>query len=177
MNPAFFDRVKGKHMDVLSKITNIITPVIEDKGYALVRVLFQGDSVNKTLQIMLERQDGKDMKIDDCETLSRTISAQIDVANLIDERYVLEVTSPGIDRPLVKAQDYNRFKGREFKLETISAIEGRKRFKGKLLGLDESSENIKMIFEGRDIQIPLPLVSKAKLVLTDELIASFLKKA
>ncbi len=162
-------------MDIISKITHIIEPTVQDMGYDLVRVLFQGDDLNRTLQVMAERKDRQDMKVEDCEALSKAISALLDVEDPIERRYVLEVTSPGIDRPLIKAEDFERFAGHEFKLETLSPIDGRKRFKGRLLGLDSTKEKIKMNFEGQDIEIPLTLVGKAKLVLTDELIASFLK--
>ncbi len=162
-------------MDVISKITRIIEPTVQDMGYELVRILFQGDDLNRTLQIMAERKDRQNMTVEDCEMLSKAISMLLDVEDPIDRRYVLEVTSPGIDRPLVKAEDFVRFAGNEFKVETISVINGRKRFKGKLLGLDTTQENICMVFEGQNLQIPLSLVSKAKLVLTDELVASFLK--
>ncbi len=162
-------------MDVISKITHIIEPTVQDMGYELVRVLFQGDDLNRTLQVMAERIDRQDMKVEDCEALSKAISALLDVEDPIERRYVLEVTSPGIDRPLIKAQDFVRFAGHEFKMETMSPINGRKRFKGQLLGLDAAQENVRMVFEGQELSVPLSLVGKAKLVLTDELVASFLK--
>lgn len=164
-------------MDITTKIEQLLCPVLADKGYALVRVLFQGDNLNRTLQIMAEKLDGSDMQVADCESLSQTISALLDVEDIINHRYLLEVTSPGIDRPLIKPADYVRFAGREMKLETLSPIDGRKRFKGLLLGLDESGDNVNMNFEGKSLSIPLSIVGKAKLVLTDELITSLLKKS
>lgn len=162
-------------MDVIDKITHIIEPALSDMGYELVRLLFQGADTNKTLQIMAERLDRQDMTVEDCEKISRAVSALLDVEDPIAGRYMLEVTSPGIDRPLVKIEDYERFKNNEMKLETLLPIEGRKRFKGKLLGIDEAKENVRIHFEGNEINIPFSSISKAKLVLTDELVASFLK--
>ena len=164
-------------MDIINKVSNIIMPTLEEMGYDLVRILFQGAEGNKTLQIMAERQDRRNMQVEDCEALSRSISALLDVEDPIKERYTLEVTSPGIDRPLVKAEDYERFKGNEMKLESLLAIDGRKRFRGKLLGYDAATEQVIMMFEGAEIRIPFAQISKAKLVLTDELVASFLKNS
>ena len=104
---------------------------------------------------MVEREDGKSMTIDDCEAVSRLASTLLDVEDPIASHYLLEVTSPGIDRPLIKAQDFIRFKGNEIKLETSLPIEGRKRFKGLLKGLDEAKTQVLMVFEGKDILIPL----------------------
>ncbi len=164
-------------MDILTKIEQIITPTVTEMGYELVRVLFQGAETNKTLQIMAERQDRKDMQVEDCEQLSRAVSALLDVEDPIRARYTLEVTSPGIDRPLVKPADYERFKGYEMKLETLVPLEGRRRFKGRLSGYDAAADQVLMTFEGAEIRIPFAQISKAKLVLTDELMASFLKNS
>lgn len=164
-------------MDILTKIEQIITPTVTEMGYELVRVLFQGAETNKTLQIMAERQDRKDMQVEDCEQLSRAVSALLDVEDPIRARYTLEVTSPGIDRPLVKPADYERFKGYEMKLETLVPLEGRRRFKGRLSGYDAAAGQVLMTFEGAEIRIPFAQISKAKLVLTDELMASFLKNS
>lgn len=164
-------------MDILTKIEQIITPTMTEMGYELVRILFQGAETNKTLQIMAERQDRKDMQVEDCEQLSRAVSALLDVEDPIRARYTLEVTSPGIDRPLVKPADYERFKGYEMKLETLVPLEGRRRFKGRLSGYDAAADQVLMTFEGAEIRIPFAQISKAKLVLTDELMASFLKNS
>ena len=142
-----------------------------------MRVLFQGAETNKTLQIVAERQDRKDMQVEDCEQLSRAVSVLLDVEDPICARYTLEVTSPGIDRPLVKPADYERFKGYEMKLETLVPLEGRRRFKGRLSGYDAAADQVLMTFEGAEIRIPFAQISKAKLVLTDELMASFLKNS
>ncbi|MBP5535098.1 MAG: ribosome maturation factor RimP [Alphaproteobacteria bacterium] len=160
-------------MDIVQKITKIVEPTLTDRGFELVRVLFQGADTNNTLQIMVERADHTDMKADDCESLSRALSAVLDVEDVIQSRYVLEVTSPGIDRPLVKLADYERFVGREAKIETMVPVDGRKRFKGKLLGVD--GNNVQIDFEGQKQNIDFSIISKAKLVLTDELVAQLLK--
>ena len=160
-------------MDIAQKITKIIEPTLTDRGFELVRVLFQGADTNNTLQIMVERADHTDMKADDCESLSRALSAVLDVEDVIASRYVLEVTSPGIDRPLVKLSDYERFAGREAKIETMVPVDGRKRFKGKLLGVDGNV--VQIDFEGQKQNIDFSIISKAKLVLTDELVSQLLK--
>ena len=105
-------------MDIVQKITQIIEPTLADMGFALVRVLYQGADTNNTLQIMIERADYSAMQADDCEKVSKALSAILDVEDVIANRYLLEVTSPGIDRPLVKLADYERFCGREAKVET-----------------------------------------------------------
>lgn len=160
-------------MDIVQKITQIIEPTLADMGFALVRVLYQGADTNNTLQIMIERADYSAMQADDCEKVSKALSAILDVEDVVANRYLLEVTSPGIDRPLVKLADYERFCGREAKVETLIPVDGRKRFKGKLLGVDGTQ--IIMDFEGQELKIEFDIISKAKLVLTDELLAQMLK--
>lgn len=160
-------------MDLVEKITQLIEPVLQDRGFELVRVSYQGNDNNNTLQVMAEHKDGQNMTADDCESLSRALSAILDVEDIIAGRYLLEVTSPGIDRPLVKLQDYDRFKGREAKIETLLPIDGRKRFKGLLKGVQNNQ--VLIDFEGNEIAIDFSAISKAKLVLTDELVAQLLK--
>ena len=160
-------------MDLVEKITQLIEPVLKDRGFELVRVSYQGNDNNNTLQVMAEHKDGQNMTADDCESLSRALSAILDVEDIIAGRYLLEVTSPGIDRPLVKLQDYDRFKGREAKIETLLPIDGRKRFKGLLKGVQ--GNQVLIDFEGNEIAIDFSAISKAKLVLTDELVAQLLK--
>ena len=160
-------------MDLVEKITQLIEPVLQDRGFELVRVSYQGNDNNNTLQVMAEHKDGQNMTADDCESLSRALSAILDVEDIMAGRYLLEVTSPGIDRPLVKLQDYDRFKGREAKIETLLPIDGRKRFKGLLKGVQNNQ--VLIDFEGNEIAIDFSAISKAKLVLTDELVAQLLK--
>jgi len=150
-------------------IERIITPTVEGMGYELVRLTVSGGQ-RKTLQVMAEPKDGRNMSLDDCSHLSRAISAVLDVEDPIEGAYSLEVSSPGIDRPLVRAKDYERFAGFEAKLETRAPIDGRKRFKGRLKGLDGA--HVKIDVEGAELALPLEEIEKAKLVLTDDLIAA-----
>ena len=150
-------------------IERIITPTVEGMGYELVRLTISGGQ-RKTLQVMAERKDGQNMSLDDCSHLSRAVSAVLDVEDPIEGAYSLEVSSPGIDRPLTRPKDYERFAGFEAKLETLAPIDGRKRFKGKLLGLE--GKTVKIDVEGTPMALPLEEIEKAKLVLTDELIAA-----
>ena len=152
-------------MDIVETITKAIEPALTDKGYELVRVSIIGADV-KTVQIMAERADRKDMTVDDCEQISQMASALLDVVDPFSGRWVLEVSSPGIDRPLVKPADYDRFKGEEAKVELNTDIEGRKRFKGILKGIQGSK--IIMDFEGQEISFDFADVAKAKLTFKDE---------
>lgn len=152
-------------MDIVETITKTIEPALTDMGYELVRVAINGAEM-KTVQIMAERVDRKDMTVDDCEEISHTASALLDVEDPFKGRWVLEVSSPGIDRPLVKPADYDRFKGEEAKVELINDIDGRKRFKGILKGIEGTK--IMMDFEGNDISFDFADVAKAKLTFKDE---------
>jgi ribosome maturation factor RimP len=157
-------------MDVTTRIERLIAPTIEAMGYELVRVALGGGRQSARLQVMAERKDRAPMRVDDCAEISRTISAVLDVEDPIEGAYSLEVSSPGIDRPLTRPKDYARFAGFEAKLETRAPIDGRKRFKGKLLGLE--AEKVKIEVEGAALALPLEEIEKAKLVLTDDLIAA-----
>jgi ribosome maturation factor RimP len=150
------------------RIATIIAPSLNAMGYELVQIrLMEGG--RRTLQIMAERKDSKGMTTDDCADISRTVSALMDVEDPIKDAYVLEISSPGIDRPLVKRADFERFSGFEAKLETRLPIEGRKRFKGRLKGVE--AENIVVdTVEGNTVRIPLDMVQTAKLLLTEELL-------
>jgi ribosome maturation factor RimP len=149
-------------------IERIITPTLESLGYELVRVQIAGGT-RKTLQVMAEPTNGRNMSLEDCAELSRAISAVLDVEDPISDAYSLEVSSPGIDRPLTRPKDFQRYAGHEAKVETTEPIENRKRFKGKLLGL--AGEAVKLDVEGAEVALPLKIIHKAKLVLTDALIA------
>ncbi len=157
-------------MDLEERISALVAPSLEAMGYDLVRVLLQGRQ-NLTLQIMAERRDRVPMTVDDCADISRALSALLDVEDPISGAYTLEVSSPGIDRPLTRPQDYERFAGFDAKLETVRPVEGRKRFRGKLLGLDVQGQ-VRLVVETAEVVIPLADVKNAKLVLTDELIAA-----
>lgn len=150
----------------------ILTPVIEAAGFRLVRLRLMG-SKRKTLQIMAEKPDGT-MDVEDCATLSHALSEFLDTEpDIIEGEYLLEVSSPGIDRPLTRLGDFARWSGHEAKLELSAPLDGRKRFKGTLLGLDGSD----VVFDtGKErLTFPFGAISDAKLVLTDKLIEEDLK--
>ncbi|BAE52878.1 ribosome maturation factor RimP [Paramagnetospirillum magneticum] len=162
-------------MDLQSRLEALIAPSLDAMGYELVRVQLQGKQ-RLTLQIMADRKDGVMMAVDDCADISRSVSALLDVEDPISAAYTLEVSSPGIDRPLTRAKDFVAWAGFEAKMESCQPIDGRKRFRGKLLGLDEAGVNVRLVIEAAgEIAIPLADVRGAKLVLTDELIAATLK--
>ncbi len=156
-------------MSLTDNIAGMIAPSIEALGYEVVRVTVAG-STRKVLQIMAEPKDGRIMSVEDCARVSRAISAVLDVEDPISSAYSLEVSSPGIDRPLTRPNDYNRFMGHEAKIETYEPVDGRKRFKGILKGATDAA--VKIDSEGSEIALPLSQIAKAKLVLTDALIAA-----
>jgi len=153
------------------RLAEIVSPAIEGMGFRLVRLRLMGGK-RITLQIMAERPDGT-MEIDDCAELSRTVSAVLDVEDPIEREYTLEVSSPGIDRPLTRLEDFDRWEGYEAKLETAELIDGRKRFRGVLAGT-EGTEVLIEIDEGT-VGLEFDWLADAKLVLTDELIAEDLR--
>ncbi len=158
----------------MDRIERMLAPSIEALGYAVVRVQLSGRH-RPVLQVMAERRDGMPMSVEDCAKISRTVSALLDVEDPITGTYTLEVSSPGIDRPLVKPEDYTRFAGFVAKLETKAAIAGRRRFKGKLVGLADGAA-VRLIEETGEIDVPLEIIQKARLVLTDELLAAGAKR-
>jgi ribosome maturation factor RimP len=152
--------------ELLRRIEEIVAPSVAGMGYELVRVAM---SRGGTLQIMIEPADGRAMDVEDCATLSRVLSAVLDVEDPIPGSYTLEVSSPGIDRPLTRPKDYVRWSGHVARLETAEPIEGRRRFKGTLLGLADDLVKIRLD-DGKEAAVPLASVTKAKLELTDALI-------
>jgi ribosome maturation factor RimP len=151
------------------KIEALIAPSLEAMGYRVVRVAVTGGR-RATLQIMAERVDDKAMTVEDCADISRTASALLDVADPIATAYTLEVSSPGIDRPLVRREDFARFAGFEAKIELTSPVDGRRRFRGKLLGVE--GDDVRVLVDAAPVALPLATVVRAKLVLTDELLAA-----
>jgi len=151
------------------QIEAMIAPSLLAMGYDVVRVSFTGGR-RPTLQIMAERRDDHAMTVDDCAMVSHTVSALLDVADPIASSYMLEISSPGIDRPLVRPADYERFAGFEAKIELQRPLNGRRRFRGKLLGL--SDDSVKLVLGAETVLLPLPTIARAKLVLNDELIAA-----
>ncbi|HYD64246.1 ribosome maturation factor RimP [Azospirillum sp.] len=154
-------------MDATGRIEQIIAPSVEAMGYEIVRVQFSGGQ-RPILQIMAERADGAPMTVEDCADISRSLSAVLDVEDPITGAYTLEVSSPGIDRPLTRLKDYERFAGFEAKVETRLAIDGRKRFKGRLQGVEDGAVLIDT--EQGQGRVPFDNIHRAKLVLTDDLI-------
>ncbi|MDF3606958.1 ribosome maturation factor RimP [Paracoccus sp. DMF-8] len=154
------------------RLAEIIRPVIEDLGFELVRVRLQGGKT-ATLQIMADRPEGG-INVDDCADISTAVSATLDVEDPIEDNHHLEVSSPGIDRPLTRLKDFETFEGYEVRLETNQAIDGRKRFKGMLAGV-EGDEVLINVEEGT-IGLNFDWLSDAKLVLTDDLIAEMLRQ-
>jgi ribosome maturation factor RimP len=151
------------------KIEALIAPSLVAMGYQVVRVAVTGGR-RATLQIMAERADERAMTVEDCADISRTVSALLDVADPIADAYTLEVSSPGIDRPLVRREDYARFAGFEAKVELNIPVEGRRKFRGTLIGLE--GDMVRLLVEGAPVDLPFAAVTKAKLVLTDALIAA-----
>lgn len=156
-------------------LENLIEPTLDPMGYALVRVRLSGGP-RSTLQVMAERTDGQPMTVDDCEAISRALSAKLDVEDPIAASYVLEVSSPGIDRPLVRPADYQRFAGHVAKVETRVPVAGRRRFSGRIAAATDSHVRIALEDEAAgapsEIEIPIADIARAKLKLTDELIAA-----
>ena len=161
-----------------ARVATLAEPVIEQLGYRLVRVKVSGAD-GCTVQIMVERPDGT-MVVEDCETVSRALSPVFDVADPIDKAYRLEVSSPGIDRPLVRKSDFDRYAGHLVKIETEIPIDGRKRFRGLLIGTEGEAARIRQddaeAGEAAEILLPIEEMSEAKLVLTDELVTDALRR-
>jgi ribosome maturation factor RimP len=161
-----------------ARIAAIAEPVLAGLGYRLVRVRVTG-SDGCTVQIMAERPDGT-MLIEDCEAASRALSPVLDTADPVDRAYRLELSSPGIDRPLVRRSDFDRYAGNLIKIEMAAAIDGRKRFRGMLLGTEGSAARIRrddgVPGEANEILLPIEDMAEARLVLTDALITEALRR-
>jgi len=148
-------------------VEELIRPTLDDMGYDIVRVQLMGTK-RVTMQIMAERKDGRAMTVDDCAAISHEVSAILDVEDPIAGAYSLEVSSPGIDRPLVALRDFERYAGFDAKIDCQHAIDGRKRFKGTLMGVVDGNVRIRM--DGADVDLPFDDIHRAKLLLTDALI-------
>jgi ribosome maturation factor RimP len=169
-----FSRESG----LAAKVADLVAPVLADLGFRLVRVEVSGRD-GHTVQIMAERPDGT-ITIDDCETISRQVSAVLDVQDPIAGAWRLEVSSPGIDRPLVRPSDFLDWAGYEAKFEMKEMISGRKRFRGTLEGFEDGEARLEVELDqiGRQvIGLPVELISEARLVLTDDLIREALRRS
>ncbi len=158
------------------RLADIVTPVIEGLGFELVRIRLMGGRT-RILQIMADRPDGG-IEVDDCAAISTAVSAVLDVEDPIEENYVLEVSSPGIDRPLTRLKDFDMWVDYEARIETTELIDGRRRFKGMLQGTEGDEVLIEIEEGGQPLTIGLKFdwLSDAKLILTDELIAEMLRQ-
>jgi ribosome maturation factor RimP len=160
-------RKQGRVTELLRRIEDIVAPTIVGMGYELVRVAMSRGG--GTLQIMIEPADGRAMDVEGCATVARALSAVLDVEDPIPSSYTLEVSSPGIDRPLTRPKDYARWAGHIARLETAEPVEGRRRFKGTLLGLEGDIVKLRLD-DGQETEVPLSAVTRAKLEMTDALI-------
>jgi ribosome maturation factor RimP len=154
------------------RLAEIVTPVIEDLGFELVRIRLMGGKT-PILQIMAERPEGG-ISVDECGEISTAVSAILDVEDPIVDEYTLEVSSPGIDRPLTRLKDFETFEGYEARIETDEMIDGRRRFKGVLAGVED--DEVLINIEEGTVGLKFDWLSDAKLILTDELIREMLRQ-
>jgi len=160
-----------------ARVAAVAEPVLAGLGYRLVRVHVSGLS-GCTVQVMAERPDGT-MTIDDCETVSRALSPVLDIADPVDRAYRLEISSPGIDRPLVRRSDFDRYAGHLAKVEMEVPIDGRKRFRGMLLGSDGDAARLRcddLPSDAAEVALPIADMAEARLVLTDALVTESLRR-
>ena len=150
------------------QLLDLLDPVAEAAGYELVRVRLMSGTQSRRLQIMAERPDG-DMNVEDCSRLSRAISEVLDAADSIEGDYLLEVSSPGIDRPLTRLKDFETYEGLEARLELDRLADGRKRFRGELAGIEDQNVAINLEDEPDTALIPFAWITEAKLVMNDAL--------
>jgi len=164
------DIERPQHEGLEARIADAIAPTIEHMGYELVRVQVSGKE-RPVVQIMADRADERPFRVEDCEAISHAAGAVLDVEDPIKGEWTLEVSSPGIDRPLTRTKDWNRFAGHVATLELMIPQDGRKRFRGIALGADAETVRVKLD-EGAEASFPRSNIRRAKLVLTDELIAA-----
>jgi len=160
-----------------ARVASIAEPVLAGLGYRLVRVRISA-AAGCTVQIMAERPDGT-MSIEDCEAVSRALSPVFDVTDPVEGAYRLEISSPGIDRPLVRRSDFDRYAGHAAHIEMTALIDGRKRFRGQLLGTEGDSARMRIADagDGTDVLLPIEEMSEARLLLTDALISESLRRS
>ena len=160
--------MRGKTAEDLN-LLELLDPVAEAAGYEIVRLRLMGGEHARRLQIMAERPSDGDMNVEDCARLSRAISEIMDAADPIAGEYTLEVSSPGVDRPLTRLKDFSDYEGFEARVELDRVAEGRKRFKGMLAGVEDDAVAIDLDGEEETAMIPFSWIVEAKLVLTDQL--------
>jgi ribosome maturation factor RimP len=157
-------------MTDVSAIQKLVEPEVEDLGYRLVRLAFVGGRSDPTLQVMAERPDTRQLDLGDCETISRRLSDMLDEKDPIEGGYRLEVSSPGIDRPLTRLADFDDWKGHEARITLGEPLNGRKQYSGTLAGTGEGGTVRLAGKDGQDYALPFASISSAKLLLTDKLI-------
>lgn len=157
-------------MQTKHHLADMLEPIIEKLGYETVRIMTIGQA-NPTLQIMIDKTDGTEICVDDCAKVSRALSEVLDEKDPIADKYNLEVSSPGLDRPLTKPIHFQKFAGNEVKIETDELVNGRKRFKGELKGIEGS--DVLLVMDETVYQIPFDAIAKAKIILTDELLSQW----
>jgi ribosome maturation factor RimP len=155
-------------LEPAKRVETIIAPTLQDMGFDLVRVRISG-AQRRTLQIMAERLDDGTMTVEDCAAISRAVSTLLDVEDPIKGSYTLEVSSPGLDRPLTRPKDYTRFAGLEVKIELREPMDGQRRFRGRIAGL--ADDQVQLDTEDTRVAIPYADIERAKLILNDELLA------
>jgi ribosome maturation factor RimP len=165
---SVLDESDTRHTNLEGRVAALIAPRLEMMGYELVRVAILGQD-RPTVQIMADRADGSLISVEDCERISHDVGAAIDVEDPLPGAWTLEVSSAGIDRPLTRVKDWNRFSGHQARAETMVPLNGRRRFSGIVLGADETAARLRLD-DGTEVALPLEDIRKAKLVLTDALI-------
>lgn len=164
-----------QHSPIQEQIAPIIESSMQAMGYRLVRVQWQGSDKRKVLQIMAEPQEDRDMTVEDCTEISHMVSALLDVEDPIESAYELEVSSPGIDRPLMSAEDFQAYQGHEVKIEMAVAQAGRRRYRGNIDVVTEGL--LSLVNGGEHFELPIADMASAKLVLTDKLVKESLKRS
>ncbi len=167
---CFLDLDLPFHTGLEARIADAVAPTLSDLGYELVRVAILGRD-RPTVQVMADRAGGAAITVTDCETISRALGAVLDVADFFPTAWSLEVSSAGIDRPLTRRRDWNRFAGHRARAELDPPLDGRKRVTGTALGADATHARLRLD-EGAELLLPLADIRRAKLILTDELIAT-----
>ncbi len=155
------------------RVANLIESTVNTLGFDIVKVIIHGTST-KIVEILIERSDGEKVQVNDCQVVSKNVSAMLDVEDIISGKYFLEVSSAGVERPLVKITDFDKFAGREVKIRLKAAFNGNLTYKGQLLGTD--GEKVKLKSKNIEMSFDYSNIKNAKLVLTDDMFRALLNK-